>query len=62
MEEINLQQIKSLESILDYQQIKIDLYLTYLTELANIEANFITFGKLSNKEQKRKESILINFL
>ena len=49
MEKISLQQIKSLELILDYQQIKIDLYLYHLKQLAKIESNLITFGSLSNE-------------
>lgn len=62
MEKISLQQIKSLELILDYQQIKIDLYLYHLKELAKIESNLITFGSLSNQDQFNKEIILKKYL
>jgi hypothetical protein len=58
MEEVILQQIESLEMVLNSQQRRIDLYSTYLRELASIEENFIIFGKLSKEEKKRKQLIL----
>ena len=43
MDEIILQQIESLELILNSQQKKLDIAINNLKELAKIESNFITF-------------------
>lgn len=58
MEEVILQQIESLEMVLNSQQRRIDLYSTYLRELAAIEENLFIFGRLSKEEKKRKQLIL----
>ena len=62
MDEIILQQIESLEMILNSQQRKIDIATNQLKQLARIEANFITFGSLSSDEQLEKEIILAYYL
>lgn len=62
MDEITLQQLESLELILNSQQRRLDISLNHLKQLARIEANFITFGSLSNEEQLDKEIILSQYL
>jgi len=62
MEEITLQQIESLELILNSQQRRLDIAINNLKQLAKIESNFITFGSLSNQDQLDKEIILEQYL
>ena len=62
MDEIILQQIESLELILNSQQRRLDIATNDLKKLAKIEANFITFGLLSSDEQLEKEIILAYYL
>ena len=62
MDEIILQQIESLELILNSQQKRLDIALDHLKQLARIEANLITFGTLSNNDQWVKEIILEKYL
>ena len=62
MEEVILQQIESLELILNSQQKRLDIALNNLKQLARIEANLITFGSLSSDEQLEKEIILAYYL
>ena len=62
MDEITLQQIESLELILNSQQRQLEIAINHLKQLAKIEANFITFGSLSNEEQSDKEFILAQYL
>ena len=62
MEEVILQQIESLELILNSQQRRLDIATNDLKKLAKIEANFITFGLLSSDEQLEKEIILAYYL
>ena len=62
MDEIILQQIESLELILNSQQKRLDIALNNLKQLARIEANLITFGSLSSDEQLEKEIILAYYL
>ena len=62
MEEVILQQIESLEMIMQHQQRKIDIANNHLKELARIEANFITFGSLSEEDQLDKQIILAQYL
>jgi len=62
MEEIILQQIESLELILNSQQRRLDIALNHLKQLAKIESNLITFGLLSNEDQLDKEIILEKYL
>ena len=62
MDEIILQQIESLEMILNSQQRRLDIALNHLKQLAKIESNLITFGALSNEEQLEKEIILSQYL
>ena len=62
MDEIILQQIESLEMILNSQQRRIDIATNQLKQLARIEANLITFGSLSSEEQIDKEIILSQYL
>ena len=62
MDEIILQQIESLEMILNSQQRRLDIALNHLKQLAKIEANLITFGSISNEEQSDKEWILAQYL
>jgi len=58
MDEITLQQIESLELILNSQQRRLDIATNHLKELAN----FITFGSLSNQDQLGIEIILEKYL
>ena len=62
MEEVILQQIESLEMILNSQQRRLDIATNQLKQLARIEANLITFGALSNEDQWNKEIILEKYL
>ena len=62
MEEVILQQIESLEMILNSQQRRLDIATNQLKQLARIEANLITFGSLSNEDQWNKEIILEKYL
>ncbi len=62
MEEVILQQIESLELIMNSQQRKLDIATNHLKELAKIESNFITFGSLSSEEQLDKQIILSQYL
>ena len=62
MDEVILQQIESLEMILNSQQRQLDIAKNHLKKLAKIEANLITFGSLSNEEQSDKEWILAQYL
>jgi hypothetical protein len=62
MDEITLQQIESLELILNSQQRRLDIAINDLKQLAKIESNFITFGSLSNQDQLDKEIILEKYL
>ncbi len=61
MEEVILQQIESLEMVLNSQQRKLDIAISHLNKLAKIEANFITFGSLSEEEQLDKQIILSQY-
>ena len=62
MEEVILQQIESLELIMNSQQRRLDIATNHLKELAKIESNLITFGSLSNEDQWNKEIILEKYL
>lgn len=62
MEEVILQQIESLELIMNSRQRQLDIAKNHLKELAKIEANFITFGSLSSEEQLDKQIILAQYL
>ena len=62
MDEIILQQIESLEMILNSQQRRLNIATNQLKKLARIEANLITFGSLSDEEQIDKEIILAQYL
>jgi hypothetical protein len=62
MDEIILQQIESLEMILNSQQRRLDIALNHLKQLAKIESNLITFGSISSDEQLEKEIILAYYL
>jgi len=62
MEEVILQQIESLELIMNSQQRQLDIAKNHLKELAKIESNFITFGSLSAEEQLDKQIILSQYL
>ena len=62
MDEVILQQIESLELILNSQQKRLDIATNHLKELARIEANFITFGSLSAEDQLDKQIILAQYL
>jgi len=62
MDEIILQQIESLELILNSQQRRLDIAINDLKQLVKIESNFITFGSLSNQDQLDKEIILEKYL
>jgi len=62
MDEITLQQLESLELILNSQQRRLDIAINELKQLAKIESNFITFGSLSNQDQLDKEIILEKYL
>ena len=62
MDEITLQQIESLELILNNQQRRLDIAISHLKKLAKIESNLIAFGSLSNEEESLKETILEQYL
>ena len=62
MDEVILQQIESLELILNNQQKRLDIAISHLKKLAKIEANFIAFGSLSNEDESLKETILEQYL
>jgi hypothetical protein len=62
MDQIILQQIESLELILNSQQRRLDIAINELKQLAKIESNFITFGSLSNQDQLDKEIIIEKYL
>ena len=62
MEEVILQQIESLELVMNSQQRRLDIATNHLKELAKIESNFITFGSLSSEEQLDKQIILSQYL
>jgi hypothetical protein len=62
MDEIILQQIESLELILNSQQRRLDIAINELKQLAKIESNLITFGSLSNEDESLKEIILEKYL
>lgn len=62
MEEVILQQIESLELIMNSQQRRLQIATNHLKELARIESNFITFGSLSSEEQLDKQIILSQYL
>jgi hypothetical protein len=62
MEEVILQQIESLELIMNSQQRRLEIAINHLKELARIESNFITFGSLSSEEQLDKQIILSQYL
>ena len=62
MDEITLQQIESLELILNNQQRRLDITINNLKQLAKIESNLITFGSISSDEQLEKEIILGYYL
>ena len=62
MDEIILQQIESLEMILNSQQRRLNIALNDLKQLAKIESNLITFGSLSNEDKWNKEIILEKYL
>jgi hypothetical protein len=61
MEEVTLQQIESLELIINSQQIKLNIALNHLKELARINRSFIIFGKISEDEQLDKQIILAQY-
>jgi hypothetical protein len=62
MDKIILEQIESLELILNSQQRRLDIAINELKQLAKIESNLITFGSLSNQDQLDKEIILEKYL
>jgi hypothetical protein len=62
MEEVILQQIESLELIMNSQQRRLEIATNHLKELAKIESNLITFGSLSDEEQLDKQLILSQYL
>lgn len=61
MEETILQQIESLEMIMNNQERRLNIALNHLRELARINKNFIIFGKTSEDEQFDKQLILAQY-
>jgi len=61
MEETILQQIESLEMIMNSQERRLNIALNHLRELAMINKNFIIFGKISEDEQFEKQLILAQY-
>jgi hypothetical protein len=61
MEEVILQQIESLELVMNSQQRRLQIATNHLNELAKIERNFIIFGKLSDEERLDKQIILAQY-
>ena len=61
MEEVILQQIESLELVMNSQQRRLQIATNHLNELAKIERNFIIFGKLSDEEILDKQIILAQY-
>lgn len=61
MEETILQQIESLEMIMNNQERRLNIALNHLRELARINKNFIIFGKTSEDEQLDQQLILTQY-
>jgi len=61
MEETILQQIESLEMIMNSQERRLNIALNHLRELARINKNFIIFGKTSEDEQFDQQLILAQY-
>lgn len=61
MEETILQQIESLEMIMNNQERRLNIALNHLRELARINKNFIIFGKTSEDEQFDQQLILTQY-
>jgi hypothetical protein len=61
MEETILQQIESLEMVMNHQERKLSIALNHLKELARINRNFIIFGKISEDEEFDKQLILSQY-
>lgn len=61
MEETILQQIESLEMIMNNQERRLNIALNHLRELARINKNFIIFGKTSEDEQFDQQLILAQY-
>jgi hypothetical protein len=61
MEEVILQQIESLELIMNSQQRRLNIALNHLKELAKINRKFIIFGKISEDEEFDKQLILSQY-
>lgn len=61
MEETILQQIESLEMVLNSQERRLNIALNHLQELARINKNFIIFGKISEDDKFEKQLILAQY-
>jgi hypothetical protein len=61
MEETILQQIESLEMVMNHQERKLSIALNHLKELARINRKFIIFGKISEDEEFDKQLILSQY-
>ena len=61
MEEIILQQIESLEMVLNSQQKRLEIAISHLNKLADIDKKLTIFGSLSEEEQLDKQIILSQY-
>ena len=61
MEEVILQQIESLEMIFNSQQRKLDIAISHLNKLADIDKKLTIFGSLSEEQQLDKQIILSQY-
>lgn len=61
MEEVILQQIESLEMVLNSQQKRLNIAISHLNKLADIDKRLTIFGSLSEEEQLDKQIILSQY-
>ena len=61
MEEVILQQIESLEMVLNSQQKRLEIAISHLNKLADIDKRLTIFGSLSEEEQLDKQIILSQY-
>ena len=61
MEEIILQQIESLEMVLNSQEKRLNIAISHLNKLADIDKKLTIFGSLSEEEQLDKQIILSQY-
>ena len=62
MEEVIMQQIESLENIIDSQQRQLNILRKHLNYLAKIEAINLTFGSITEELRNDKNLILCQYI